>query len=68
MKYYEYDINYDSKNGSMGWVAIDVDGDEPLTDSEVLEHLQDMGEVEPFEPRDFDCDEITKEEYEANND
>jgi hypothetical protein len=28
-----------------------------------LKVLQDAGEVEPFEPRDFSCVAISKEEY-----
>ena len=60
MKYYEYDIDYDPKNGSQGVVAVK----EKMDDRELLRHLQDKGEVEQFEPRDFECSEITKKEYE----
>ena len=60
MKYYEYDINYDAKNGSMGVVAVP----KKMKSADLLIHLQKIGEVEPVSPRDFDCDEITKKEYE----
>jgi hypothetical protein len=62
MKYYSYDINYDEKNGSMGVVMIDTNRKQSR--KAVLKHLQDEGEVEEFNPRDFDCEEITQEEYE----
>jgi hypothetical protein len=61
MKYYSYTIDYDPKNGSFGVIAIPTK--KKLNSREVLKVLQDAGEVEPFEPRDFSCVAISKEEY-----
>ena len=61
MKYYEYEINYDSKNGGMDCVAVD----KKMSEKQLLKHLQNTGEVESFKPRDFEATEITKEEFEA---
>lgn len=59
-KYYEYEINYDSKNGEMDCVTVP----HKMSEGELLTHLQDEGLVESFEPRDFEATEITKKEYE----
>ena len=61
MKYYEYEIKYDSKNGGMGGVAVKS----KMTGDKLLRHLQKTGGVESFKPRDFEATEITKEEFEA---
>ena len=62
MKYYEYDIDYDPKNGSQGWVEVP----KKMSKKVLLKHLQNEGEVEPFNPRWFECSEITQTEYEEN--
>lgn len=61
MKYYEVEINYNEKHGSLLPVAVP----KKMSNKALLKHLQKTGEVEPFQPRDFDAYEMTKEEYEA---
>jgi len=59
MKYYSYEINYNTKNGSMGAVEVE----KKMSKKNLLKHLQEINEVEEFKPRDFDCYEITPKEY-----
>ena len=59
MKYYEYEINYNSKNGEMGAVAVKS----KMTEEKLLRHLQKTSKVESFKPRDFEATEITQTEY-----
>jgi len=61
MIYYEYQINYSSKDGGMNCVAVH----KKMNEKQLLKHLQNTDEVESFKPRDFEATEITKEEFEA---
>ncbi len=66
MKYYEYSIDYDPKNGTLGVVAIDTDKE--LNEIDVVNYLFHNDEIETRSPNDFDFWEITKEEFEKEND
>jgi len=59
MTYYEYEIDYNPKNGSCGVVAVA----KKMTNRQLLRHLQVKSVVEHFKPRSFDRWEITKNDY-----